>query len=114
LADLKIGDASRIPARNVTTDGAEHVTIKWLISKNDGAPRFQMRLFEVAPGGKTPYHRHDWEHEVYILEGEGKITLEGEEKSFSKGYFLFVPPAVEHAFVNTGNRDLAFLCMIPI
>jgi quercetin dioxygenase-like cupin family protein len=114
LADLKIGDAARIPARSVTTEGAEHVTIRWLISKNDGAPRFQMRLFEVAPGGKTPYHSHDWEHEVYILEGEGKIMLKDEEKSLSKGSFVFVPPEIEHSFVNTGKRDFAFLCMIPV
>jgi quercetin dioxygenase-like cupin family protein len=114
VTNVKIGDAARIPARNVTTEGAEHVTIKWLISKSDGAPRFQMRLFEVAPGGKTPYHRHDWEHEVYIVEGGGKIMLEGEEKPFAKGHFLFVPPAIDHSFVNTGKESLAFLCMIPV
>jgi quercetin dioxygenase-like cupin family protein len=114
LAELRMGAAVQVPARNVTTEGAEGVTIRWLISKNDGAPRFQMRLFEVAPGGKTPYHRHDWEHEVFILDGEGTLQFEGEEKPFSKGYFLFVPPGREHSFVNTGNAHLAFLCMVPV
>ena len=114
MAGLKISDAQTVEARNVTVEGAENVKIRWLISSRDGAPRFQMRLFEVGPGGRTPLHTHDFEHEVYILKGEGKLIFEGEEKSFSQGYFVFVPEDREHSFVNTGNESLEFLCMVPV
>jgi quercetin dioxygenase-like cupin family protein len=114
MPDLKIDEAWSVPARDVTTEGAEGVTIRWLISKNDGAPRFQMRLFEVAPGGRTPLHAHEWEHEVFILEGEGVLMFEGDEKPFSKGHFVFVPEGREHSFNNTGKSRLAFLCMVPV
>ena len=114
MTDLKIGEALEIEAQDVTVEGAEGVTIRWLISKDDGAPRFQMRLFEVAPGGKTPLHTHDWEHEVYILDGEGILTFEGEEKPFSKGYYIFVPERTEHSFRNSGSGILSFLCMVPV
>lgn len=114
MAELKIGDAKGIPAHEVTTEGAEKVTIRWLISKKDGAPGFQMRLFEVAPGGQTPLHTHEWEHEVYILEGEGVLKFEGEEKRFSKGFFAFVPPGREHSFANTGENILSFICIVPV
>jgi quercetin dioxygenase-like cupin family protein len=114
LAELKIGDAKGIPAREVTTEGAKQVTIRWLITKNDGAPRFQMRLFDIDPGGRTPLHTHEWEHEVYILEGEGVLTFEGEEKPFSKGHFVFVPPQREHSFINTGENTLSFICIVPV
>ena len=114
MSKFKIGEALQIPARDVTTEGAEGVTIRWLISKNDGAPRFQMRLFEVAPGGHSPLHTHEWEHEVFILEGEGVLTFEGEEKPFSAGHFVFVPESREHSFRNTGSGRLAFLCMVPV
>ncbi|MFH1179934.1 MAG: cupin, partial [Candidatus Bathyarchaeota archaeon] len=50
---------------------AEKVKIRWLINEKNGALNFAMRRFEVEPGGYTPYHTHDWEHEVYVLEGEG-------------------------------------------
>ena len=113
MAELKIGRATGIPAREVTTEGAKGVTIRWLVSKNDGAPGFQMRLFEVAPGGKTPLHTHEWEHEVYILEGEGVLTYEGEERQFSKGFFAFVPPGRKHSFSNTGEGILSFICVVP-
>ena len=114
MPDLKIGNATEIEARDVTIEGAEGVTIRWLVSKKDGAPNFQMRLFEVAPGGRTPLHTHEWEHEVYILEGEGVLTFEGEEKPFSKGFYAFVPSGSEHSFSNTGDGILSFICVVPV
>lgn len=114
MTELKIGKAKEIPIREVTTEGAEGVTIRWLVSKKDGAPGFQMRLFEVAPGGRTPLHTHEWEHEVYILEGDGVLIYEGEEKPFSKGFFAFVPAGRGHSFTNTGKGTLSFICIVPV
>jgi len=114
LAELKIGDAKEIPAREVKTEGAEQVTIRWLVSTKDGAPSFQMRLFEVGPGGRTPLHSHEWEHEVYILEGNGTLSYEGEKYPFTKGYFAFVPAGREHSFINTGENTLSFICVVPV
>lgn len=114
MAELKIGKAREIQVREVTAEGAEGVTIRWLVSKDDGAPNFQMRLFEVALGGKTPLHTHEWEHEVFILEGEGVLTFEGREHAFYAGHFVFVPGGKEHSFRNTGSGRLAFLCMVPV
>ena len=93
-------------------EGAEGVTIRWLISKKDGAPNFQMRLFEVAPGGHTPLHIHEWEHEVYILEGEGVLTYEGKDNPFSAGHFVFVPAGKERKeVINKGFFPLCSLCL---
>jgi quercetin dioxygenase-like cupin family protein len=113
VAEAKTGSAREVPARDVTVEGAEKVKIRWLIAERDGAERIQMRLFEVGPSGRTPLHRHDWEHEVFILRGEGKLLYEGTERPFAEGHFVFVPAGAEHAFVNTGRGNLEFLCMIP-
>jgi len=94
-------------------DGAANVTMRLLIGANDGAPNFAMRLFEVGPGGHTPYHSHAWEHEIYIVDGYGKLIFEGEEKPFEKGFFIFVPGGNMHSFVNTGEGRLEFLCLVP-
>ncbi len=109
----KIGNAREVPARDVKVEGAEKVKIRWLISERDGAARFVMRLFEVGPSGRTPLHRHDWEHEVFIVSGVGKLIYEGSDRPFSEGYFVFVPAGAEHSFVNTGTDKLEFLCIIP-
>lgn len=113
MADLKIVEARSIPAEKVTTAGAERVTIRWLISQEDGAVNFHLRLFTVSRGGKTPLHTHAWEHEVYVLAGRGTLMYEGTEYTFSTGDAIFVPSAKEHSFKNTGDVDLEFLCIVP-
>jgi quercetin dioxygenase-like cupin family protein len=113
MAELKMMKALDVVASKVEMDGVEGVSIRWLIAKADGAPNFAMRLFEVAPGGHSPLHSHDWEHEVYIVEGEGELEFEGERKPFEKGWFIHVPPDREHQFVNTGEGTMKFLCLVP-
>jgi len=113
MAELKIVEALEVEAQDVEMDGVEDVKIRWLISEADGAPNFQMRLFDVGPGGKTPLHTHDWEHEVFVLSGEGKLIFEGEERGFKEGSAVFVPPGKEHSFINTGGSSLQFICLVP-
>jgi quercetin dioxygenase-like cupin family protein len=94
-------------------EGIKDLKIRWLISKKDGANNFAMRLFEIQPGGYSPLHQHDWEHEVFVLEGEG-VTRDGkQEKPFKPGDVFFVPPMEWHQFVNSGKKPLKFLCLIP-
>ncbi len=50
--------------------GAHGTSVRWLITEKDGAEHFAMRLFEMNPGGQSPHHSHEWEHEVFVLEGE--------------------------------------------
>ncbi len=113
MAELKFGSYRDIEAKQVAVEGAEGVTIRWLVSDRDGAPHFQMRIFEVAPGGGTPLHTHDWEHEVFIVKGTGTLVLAGGEKDFAEGYFMLVPAGTLHSFRNTGEGIMQFLCMVP-
>jgi quercetin dioxygenase-like cupin family protein len=94
-------------------EGASNLRIRWLITKNTGADNFAMRLFEMAPGGFSPLHEHPWEHEVYILEGEGVAVGMDGEKEFREGTVVFVPAGERHQFRNTGQGPVRFLCMIP-
>ena len=114
MTKLKIMDSMEVDPREVKMEGAEGVSIRWLISKNDGAANFAMRLFELVPGGHTPLHSHEWEHEVYIVEGQGELTFEGEKKQFEQGTFIFVPEESMHCFANTGSGVLRFLCVVPV
>jgi quercetin dioxygenase-like cupin family protein len=97
----------------VAEEGASNLRIRWLITKDTGADNFAMRLFEMAPGGFSPLHEHPWEHEVYILEGEGVAVGVDGEKAFREGTVVFVPAGERHQFRNTGQGAVRFLCMIP-
>jgi len=111
---MKILNYSSLEPDPVKMEGAKDVTIRWLIAKEDGAPHFAMRLFEVKPGGYTPLHQHENEHEVFILEGEGKVWKEGNEETVTPGTAIFVPQHEKHQFINKGQSVLKFICLIPV
>jgi len=103
----------RVESERVSVEGAEGVSVRWLISVRDGAPNFYMRRFELEPGGHTPRHQHPWEHEVYILEGEGSVFGGGRENRFRPGDVIYIPPGEEHGFAADAGQAVAFLCLIP-
>ncbi len=72
-----------------------------------------MREFEVAPGGYTPRHSHDFEHEVFVLSGEGVVSEGDQEYKLTTGDVVFVQPNEVHQFRNTGTQPMRFLCLIP-
>ncbi len=97
----------------VEEEGAKGVKVRWTISEKDGAPNFAMRVFEIQAGGFTPYHKHDWEHEVFIKNGKGIVVSEGKEFPFKAGDVIFIPPDEVHQFKNTSDKKLEFLCLVP-
>jgi quercetin dioxygenase-like cupin family protein len=110
--DLKVVNYSEVEAEAVE-EGAQATRIRWLITEADGARNFVMRHFEIAPGGFTPYHDHAWEHEVFVLEGEGLLRTEAGPRPVRAGDVVFVPGNQKHQFRNGGSVPLAFLCLIP-
>jgi quercetin dioxygenase-like cupin family protein len=108
-----INHYTKVKLEPMEMEGAKDVQIRWLIAERDGAPNFYMRLFEMAPGGHSPRHRHDYEHEIFILEGRGTALDGGKEQPIEAGTFLLIPPNAEHQLRNTGNSALKFLCLIP-
>lgn len=95
-------------------EGAEAVKIRWVISQDDGAPNFAMRHFTISPAGHTPHHAHEWEHEVFILSGAGKVVGPDGETRLKTGTVVFVAPNDEHHFENDTDLPLAFLCLVPL
>ncbi|MHC4757917.1 MAG: cupin domain-containing protein [Planctomycetota bacterium] len=110
---MKVVKSSEVQKVPVEMEGAKDVEVRWLISKEDGANNFAMRMFEVQPGGCTPLHSHPNEHEVFVLEGNGVFVCEGNEYEFEPEHVIFAPPEKQHQFKNTGDSILRFLCLIP-
>lgn len=110
---MKVLEFQQVEAKPVEMQGAVGCRMRCLIGPEDEAPSFSMRQFDVAVGGHTPHHRHAYEHEVFVLEGEG-VVLEGDrEHPIRAGSVVFVPPSQLHQFRNTGRGPLRFLCLIP-
>ena len=92
---------------------ADGVGLRWVIGKNEGAPNFAMRIIEVQPGCATPHHQHEWEHEVFVIEGQGLVRGSQGDRPVEYGSVVFVPGNEPHQFVNKGDKVLRFICVIP-
>jgi len=88
----------------------EGITIRWVIGEPQGAPNFALRVVEFAPGAVFDAHQHPYEHEIFVLEGEG--VAEG-EVPLRPGTALYIPPGEPHGYRNTGTGVLRFICVIP-
>ena len=110
---MKLQSLQSHPQSEVTMPGASGAKMRMLVGPEDGAPNFHMRHFEIAPGGNTPHHSHDYEHEILILAGRGIAKSEKGDRPFQTGDVIFVPPNERHQFVNTGAEPCAFICLVP-
>ena len=97
----------------VQMEGVRGATMSIMIGRDDGAPNFALRQFSVEPGGHTPQHSHDYEHEVYVVSGAGTVLLEGERHPITAGDVIYVPAEQEHQF-RAGEAGLRFLCAVPV
>ena len=109
---MLVQHSTDIPPMEVK-EGARNTTIRWLIAEREGAPTFYMRLVEIGTGGNTPKHAHEWEHEVFILEGEGKLVGDELTLPLRAGDVVFVPGGENHHFESSGGNTMKMLCLIP-
>ncbi len=110
---MRVQNYQDVDMKEVEMEGADGCRVRQLVGQSDQAPNFAMRQFEVAPGGHTPKHFHDYEHEVFVLEGEGVVVDGDQEQPLSSGDVVYVAPNDVHQFRNTGDSPMRFLCLIP-
>jgi quercetin dioxygenase-like cupin family protein len=107
--------ASEVPPTKIDKKGFTGMAARFALTKDDGCPRYAMRLFEFEPGGHTTLHAHPEEHEFYILEGEPAIVdRSGKQTLLRAGDFVFVPPNETHQLKNFGRTKMKLICTIPI
>ncbi len=81
----------------------------WFADKNfvDGRT---LKLSAVKPNSAThPPHTHSMDEFFFILEGEAKFHLDGEEKIVGKYTSLYCPANVPHGISNAGDTELKYL-----
>lgn len=94
----------------ISMDGG--ASIRWLITHRDGAENFSMRLIEIPKGKKTPSHSHNYEHEIFVIEGNLNVTIGERKYTASKDGFIFVPPNDHHNM--EALEDSRIICVVPI
>jgi quercetin dioxygenase-like cupin family protein len=110
---MKVVHDTDVPTDVVREPGAKQVLIRRLIDTPDGADRFLMSIFEMGANGATPPHYHEWEHEIYVLEGTLHVELPKEDRRIPlrKGDVVFIPRGEAHGLV-TGPDETARLLLV--
>ncbi len=107
---MLIRDLAEVPAFPYGEGAQKRV----MIGSKEGAPGFAMRVFDLPPGGGSSHHAHDFEHEVFILQGEATLKSAGGTTTVKANSAIFIPANEEHQLLNTGEETLRFLCMVPL
>lgn len=76
-----------------------------LLARGDNA--FVGRL-EMAPGASVPEHCDPTEEYIYVLEGEGVITIDGQKHPVAPGTMIYMPAG---ALVTFQNGDQPFVAL---
>lgn len=73
---------------------------------------FQMRYFEIEPGGYSSleYHRHP--HSVIIIRGSGSVVLGDEVHPLQLHDVVFISPETMHQFHADKDEKLGFICIV--
>ena len=108
-----ISNVRKIIETEFSLEGAQGVKIQTLIDK-PLAKNFIMRRFIMDVNGKTPLHKHNYEHEIFVLSGKGMVRNGVKEYPISKNSVVFLAANEFHQFLNRGKVSLILLCMIPM
>lgn len=110
---MLIRNINEVQDKPVAMDGVKGVRMAVMCGRDDGVPNFALRSFRVEPNGHAPRHSHDYEHEVFIVEGTGEVLLEGAYRPIKQGDVVYVPADSEHQF-RAGDKGMRFLCLVPV
>ena len=77
------------------------------------APARNQSLAEatIPVGGATTEHYHRTTEELYLVTaGEGRLAIDGEERTIVSGDCAVIPPGARHKLFNTGPEPLRIVC----
>jgi S-methyl-1-thioxylulose 5-phosphate methylthiotransferase len=74
---------------------------------------FEVRYFEIEPGGFSSLEHHAHVHVVIVLRGQGQVTLGEELHGLGFGDTVYVAAHAVHQFRNpSGKEPFGFLCVV--
>jgi quercetin dioxygenase-like cupin family protein len=73
---------------------------------------FEIRYFEVEPGGFTTLERHQHVHIVVCVRGRGRVRLGDESHDVGIADLVYVAPGTPHQFRCDTDEPFGFLCIV--
>lgn len=76
-----------------------------LVTKGLGAAVFINGFTEFKGGAKIPYHFHNCEESVMLIEGHAIFDIDGQEFDVKPQDVTFIPAGVPHRFRNASETE---------
>ncbi|MES2186060.1 MAG: cupin domain-containing protein [Pseudomonadota bacterium] len=76
-----------------------------LVGQAVGATAFITGYTEFAGGAEIPFHQHNTEESVVLLEGAAIFDIDGQEIPVRRHDVTFIPPHVPHRFRNASPSE---------
>lgn len=78
----------------------------------DTGEYIQVVIMSINPGEDIGLEVHaDTDQVLYLIKGEGKVVLNGEEMPFKAGDVVLVHAGTEHNFVTVGSEPMKIITM---
>ncbi len=74
--------------------------------------RFELRYFELAPGGYSSLEEHTHAHCIVVVRGSGKALVGTEVFALNPLDVVYVPSRTPHRWINDGDDQFGFLCPV--
>ena len=74
--------------------------------------RYSLAHATVAPGQTAALHQLTTSEVYYILEGQGRMSVDGVRSDVGPGDTVYIPPNARQSITNTGTDSRTFLCIV--
>jgi mannose-6-phosphate isomerase len=93
-----------------SVDGAPDIRPWGSFTVLDDGDGYKVKRMVVRPGKRLSYQRHARRSEHwFVVEGQGRVTLDGRVSELSKGMAVDIPVTTAHRIENDGATDLVFI-----
>jgi len=88
------------------------ITRHTIIGNHGEQTGFELRYFEIRPGGYSSLERHRHEHVVIGIRGRGRARLNRRDVEIGFMDVLYIAPNTIHRLYNPHDEPFGFLCIV--
>ena len=102
-----------VNARPQFVAGDETLLREVLHPDHDPVPLpYSLAHASLGVGKRSIPHRLRGSEVYYFLQGQGEVHIDAGSEGVRAGQIVYVPPGATQFVVNTGDEELAFLCIV--
>ncbi|MCL4415428.1 MAG: cupin domain-containing protein [Actinobacteria bacterium] len=92
---------------NINAKAKENQYFRQVLETSDHT---QVVIMSIPPQGEIGSEVHpDNDQILYLVDGEGRVVLDGSEEPFRKGDLVLVKAGVEHNFITVGTEPMKII-----